>query len=248
MIDISHWKHLGYGGKSTLEKEELSSPSPEEKKYLIKYHRQFTQGISWEDITEYIAAKIGELLGLTMMEVDIVTRNGRRGCLLTNFIEAYDADMAEEGGSLLANSDAYLALQQSTKKNEALLEEGLAIIEKFPYWSIIKENFIETILFDILIGNQDRHTFNWMLLFKEHHVIFSPIYDNGASLGFRLDDKQLLDYLTNTHKMHKYVRQAKVKAGLFEKNRLKLNLSSLHLTLAILIVQLVSLLSYSTLT
>ena len=87
-----------------------------------------------------------------MMEVDIVTRNGRRGCLLTNFIEAYDADMAEEGGSLLANSDAYLALQQSTKKNEALLEEGLAIIEKFPYWSIIKENFIETILFDVLIG------------------------------------------------------------------------------------------------
>lgn len=91
--DISDWERLGYGGKSTLEKEELKSP--EGLRYLLKYPRQFREGVSWEDITELIAAEIGTILGLEMMEVEIVTRNGRRGCLLRNFVERYEAEMME---------------------------------------------------------------------------------------------------------------------------------------------------------
>jgi len=38
--DISHWDYIGPGGKSTLEKEELESPT--NLKYLIKYPRKST--------------------------------------------------------------------------------------------------------------------------------------------------------------------------------------------------------------
>ena len=73
--DVSDWERIGYGRKSTLEKEELISP--EKIHYLIKYPRQFKEGVSWEDITELIAAEIGAIFGLEMMDVEIVTRNGR---------------------------------------------------------------------------------------------------------------------------------------------------------------------------
>ncbi|WP_400244574.1 hypothetical protein AB3U99_24220 [Niallia sp. JL1B1071] len=45
--DISDWELVGYGGKSTLEKEELRSPNRID--YLIKYPREFDEGVSWED-------------------------------------------------------------------------------------------------------------------------------------------------------------------------------------------------------
>src|SRR5690625_3061236 len=97
--DVSDWEHIGHGGKSTLEKEELESP--DRLKYLIKYPREFKVGVSWEDITEFIAAHIGTIYGLEMMKVEIVIRNGRRGCLLRNFVDEYKAKMYEEGGALL---------------------------------------------------------------------------------------------------------------------------------------------------
>src|SRR5690625_966719 len=101
--DVSDWDNIGHGGKSTLEKEELKSPFPAELKYIIKYPRESIQGTYWEDITELIAAKIGTMMGLETMDVEMVTRLDRRGCLLRNFIEASGAKMHEEGGALLPN-------------------------------------------------------------------------------------------------------------------------------------------------
>ena len=219
--DISDWERIGYGGKSTLEKEELKSPDG--LKYLIKYPRQFNQGVSWEDITELIAAEIGSILGLEMMKVEMVTRKGKRGCLLRNFVEEYDAMMAEEGGALLPSLvDGYIELQESSLKNIELIDNGFQVMEKFYYWEFIKAEFIEMQIFDIFIGNQDRHPFNWQILFLiEEGAKFSPIYDNGASLGFRFEDEQLMMKAINVQEMNKYMRNTKVKAGLFEKKSVK---------------------------
>ena len=52
--------------------------SPDGKKFLIKYPRDVKVGVTWEDITELIAAEIGEIFGMKSMDVEIVTRNGRR--------------------------------------------------------------------------------------------------------------------------------------------------------------------------
>ncbi|MED0665941.1 HipA domain-containing protein [Bacillus badius] len=218
--DISDWERLGYGGKSTLEKEELKSPDG--LKYLIKYPRQFNEGVSWEDITELIAAEIGTILGLEMMKVEMVTRNGRRGCLLRNFVDEYDAKMYEEGGALLSGLvEGYAELQESSLKNMDLINAGFQIMKEFSYWEFIKNEFIHMLVFDILIGNQDRHPFNWQILFLEAGPKFSPIYDNGASLGFRFEDEQLVQKTSNVAAMNKYTKNTKVKAGLFEKKSVK---------------------------
>lgn len=218
--DISNWELVGYGGKSTLEKEELRSPDG--KYYLIKYPRQFEKGVSWEDITELVAAEVGTLYGLEMMKVEIVTRNGRRGCLLENFVKEYEAMMAEEGGALLSELlPNYQELLETPLKNLDLIEYGFEVMERFPYWSSMKPQFINLQLFDTLIGNQDRHPFNWTLLFLSTGVRFSPIYDNGASLGFRFDDSQLRIKVSNSQELNKYTNRTKVKAGIFEKKKVK---------------------------
>ncbi|WP_203248300.1 HipA domain-containing protein [Sporosarcina beigongshangi] len=219
MRDISHWERIGFGGKSTLDKEELID-SETRQRYLIKYPRQFAVGTSWEDITELIAADIGRLLGLQMMDVEIVVRNGRRGSLLRNIIPLGVAN--EEGGVLLSGVVNYEEFLETRLKGLELIRAGIALMKQLDFWEATKLDFIEMNYFDILIGNQDRHPYNWMILFKsQNQKEFSKIYDNGASLGFRFDDKQLAEYLSNDIKLAKYMRNASVKAGLFEHKKVK---------------------------
>lgn len=217
--DISHWQMIGYGGKSTLDKEELVDSSTGER-YLIKYPRQFELGISWEDVTELVAADIGRLLQLKMMDVEIVIRKNRRGSLLKNIIPV--GVMNEEGGVLLSDLEDYDDLLETDLKGRGLIDFGFSVVKQLPFWDEMRIPFIEMNFFDVLIGNQDRHPFNWLILFHNNgQREFSTIYDNGASLGFRFDDVQLADYISNDRKLAKYIRNAKVKAGLFERKSVK---------------------------
>lgn len=226
MRDVSSWEFYGYGLDSTLEKIELLSPEriPNEseghRRYILKYPRNFQVGVSWEDITELIASQVGKLLKLKTMDVEIVKREGRRGALLKNFVP-YKGQFLE-GGSILSDFEEYESSVLSELKGEDLINFGLDMIEKLPFWKDIKKEFIAMNFFDILIGNQDRHPFNWMMLYYEDgKKIFSPIYDNGASLGFRFDDEKLKMYLSNEVQLNKYIRNTKVKAGLFEYKQVK---------------------------
>lgn len=219
MKDVSSWRRIGYGGKSTLEKEELLNPSGEEK-YLIKYPRISQKGVSWEDVTELIAADIGQLLGLKMMDVEIVMRDNRRGSLLKNFIPTGVTN--EEGGSMLSMLDSYQNFLECNLSGEELIQVGFQQMEQLMFWESIKKDFIKMNFFDILIGNQDRHPYNWMVLFHApREQVLSTIYDNGASLGFRFDDQKLMTYIQNENKLEKYMRDSTVKAGIFEKKKVK---------------------------
>lgn len=45
----------------------------------------------------------------------------------------------------------------------------------------------DTLLFDALIGNTDRHHDNWGLLWSTAHCVrMAPVFDNGTSLGHEI--------------------------------------------------------------
>jgi len=217
MRDVSNWVFVSHGEKSTLEKEELLSP--EETEYIIKYPREFDgDRVNWEDITEVIAAKLAEILEFNTVKAEVAYRNGKRGCLMLHFLTQYGADQGEPGGPLLASEyqNEYSLLQISDSKKTDLIEQSFSLIEKFSYFNIIKEQFLQMIIFDILIGNQDRHPLNWQVLYSGNESFFGPLYDNGASLGWQLDDIRLKDLLNDEVKMNRYYKRTKVKCGVLE--------------------------------
>ena len=217
MRDISDWSFLGYGEMSTLKQEDLLSPDRVE--YVMKYPRKFDDDrVNWEDVNEIIAAEIAKILGLKTVSAEIAYRNGNRGCLMIHFINQYNADSGETGAALLSAElgKPYDDLKEDNLPSIELVEKSFSVIESLPYFQAIKHDFVAMNIFDLLIGNQDRHPFNWQILFKGNKHFFGPLYDNGASLGWQLPDLKLQGMLDSESKMNKYFKNMKVKSGLFE--------------------------------
>lgn len=89
--------------------------------------------------------------------------------------------------------------------------------------------FSKMLLFDLLIGNGDRHQDNWAILFSFDDVLsepqkfqgrVSPLYDNGSSFMFSSLDSNL-----NIEKLDKYFKntKSKIKHERTDKNFLKCN-------------------------
>jgi hypothetical protein len=81
------------------------------------------------------------------------------------------------------------------------------------------ESFSDMIVFDVLIGNMDRHHENWgvcedkkykqQLLFDKKQLVnlrnFTPLFDHGSSLMFELSDKDVADMTIDETRLHQYV-------------------------------------------
>ena len=220
MRDVSNWLLRGPGGNGTLPMEILLSPNGSI--YYMKYAWQSdTPRTHLEDVNEVIAAKIAQLLQLETIEVEIAWRDGKRGCLSLDYVEQYDASEDEAGAVLLEMElgERYHALQQSSAEGQELIKASFNLLEKLSYIDKIRSSFIAMNLFDILIGNQDRHPYNWSMLFKRGKSFFGPLYDNGASLGFQLPDKTLEKMVNDTNELEKYYNNMKVKAGIFNSRK-----------------------------
>lgn len=218
MRDVSNWEITGFGENSTLEKYEMLSP--EEDHYIMKFPRYFNGNrTNWEDVNEIIAAKVAKLLNIKVVDAEIAYHNERRGCLMKHFRFQWKAEAAETASSLLSAEfgDEYDELQNSDLKNEELMLKLFSLFERFSLSEKLRKDFVFMNLFDILIGNQDRHAHNWQVLFINQVPTFGPLYDNGASLGWQLPEEQIKQQLQSTKKMNKFYKNTKVKIGMDNK-------------------------------
>lgn len=119
--------------------------------------------------------------------------------------------------------EQYNKLQHIPSNNQTLVKTGFKMLEDFSYFNKIRAPFIAMNLFDILIGNQDRHPGNWVILFTNGDASFGPLFDNGASLGFQLPDEKLEKMLHEKYKLKKYFNRMKVKVGIFTAKRAPVN-------------------------
>ncbi|WP_079477549.1 HipA domain-containing protein [Halobacillus salinus] len=218
MRDVSEWSFIGYGENSTLEKIELLSP--EDEYYVMKFPREFDEKrTNWEDVNEIIAAEIAKKLDLPVIEAQIAYRNGRRGCLMKNFRLQLQADYGETVATLLSSEfgEKYECLHESPIPNQERLERYMTLFQSFSLYSELKEFFVQMNLFDVLIGNQDRHAHNWQVLYRDGVPFYGPLYDNGASLGWQLPDVRLKAMMESEEKKYKYFKKTTLKLGLDNK-------------------------------
>lgn len=132
---------------------------------------------------EYVCNQIGALIGIPVAEHYIINFLGDQTFVTKNFIK--------KGGTASDLSHIYKYLLE---KQEYSCETLLKIIEEQTKRPFHIEVFIQTVLYDALIGNHDRHGSNLGLVVTPTSVSLSPIYDNVSYLGLEKGEMLRADF------------------------------------------------------
>lgn len=178
-----------------------------------------------ESITEHLLTELGKCFGLEMAESKLAYMNGQLRYLSRYFLE-YNWMQLEHGADLLSG---YLGEEPSFA--EMVDRENLSptfftlqfIEEALSYHfslqkDLIMKSLVRLFLFDALIGNNDRHFFNWGIIKAVDQRIqpyFAPIYDTARGLLWNFSESRLEQkYQCNYEQfLKKYCDQSKPKVG-----------------------------------
>lgn len=177
----------------------------------------------WEIWSEIIASKLGQALGLRIVDYNLAILN--EGGSLT--IGCLSKSIIKPSNEFLRHGYEYLRAAKPDFDNEKgedhsfqLIKEALKSNPNILSWKKYVDEIIGTIVFDSLIGNRDRHQENWAIKWSiveleldrtrkrfnklikkplkikfQHETEFSELYDNGSSLGHEIIEKKLGKYL-----------------------------------------------------
>jgi len=137
---------------------------------------------------EYLCNQIGKLLGIPVAEFYFINFNGEQTFVTKNFITS-DNPTDLQHIYHFRNDDQHNcsgiinAIKEKTGKPHAI------------------NIFIQTILFDALIGNHDRHGRNLAFIITAKNCSLSPIYDNVSYLSLESGNMLKADF-NPTGKIH----------------------------------------------
>lgn len=215
--DVSNWKiDETLIASGTREKFWLVNPD-NNMMHLFKLPKEGT-GEIW---AEKVAAEVGRMLNFETMDVDIAKYNDRKGLLLKNFINYGEAEFFD-GGDLLKN------VLEDFDPNDLRgynIENIMQCLKPYD----LEIEMIRIIIFDALIANQDRHCENWGVIQKDGKLRFSPIFDNGASLGYNNSEARLKLMFTDKKMFEAFTNKSKSIIGISDEKRPKIKIFLPHL-------------------
>lgn len=239
----SHFpKYVLKGHQYFILDESLSGDAPKDLLYVYEYGRcKKSKPSTWvpyiakvghkyypsESITEQLISELGRAWGFNMANSRLVVVSGQ-----LRFCSEYFLKKDQE---LIHGADIISRALQEADNNfvEQIDRDGLSqelltlqylqvsLSEIFPEDFVqIVEKLIEMLLFDALVGNNDRHFFNWGVirhLKSKHRPFFSPIYDTARGLFWNYTDSQLSAWLADRNQLNarvvKYCNSASPKIG-----------------------------------
>ena len=189
----------GKFGSGASEKIWLINSETKEKG-IFKFPKVKIDGtITGEYWAEKLSTEIGKLIDVKCARVDIGTYKGRIGSMSYNILEN-KYDNLFEGIYFIQKHYPYYN-KSKLEDTYSNMKYSIQMIEK----SILEDYYFDIrkiykmIIFDILIGNSDRHHSNWAIKHKkaiENNMIhvtldLCPLYDNGSSLCAYEDNNNL---------------------------------------------------------
>jgi hypothetical protein len=163
LIDISAWPEQPWwntGG--TRNKKVYQCPDDGQLYYFKQSFNKGKRNYRYEFWSEVIASEIGQSVGFDILQYDVAIRKGVVGCISKSMIDPATEELIE-GGKYLTAFDNTFQPDEYSSRNRYDFQLIAATLGSFSREKYIND-IIETMVFDALIGNSDRHQENWALV------------------------------------------------------------------------------------
>jgi hypothetical protein len=152
-----------------------------------------------ESITEHLITRIGQLLGLEMARSRLMWVRGQLRFLSEYFLRPDESLIhgAEIFAGYLADKDFVDQVGEERMERDIFTFQVVedSVLNRFPnHAGEIMRGFVRLLGFDAIIGNNDRHHFNWGVITQvagKRSPRFSPIYDTARGLLWNTDEAGL---------------------------------------------------------
>lgn len=158
---------------------------------------------SHESVIEYMINRIGQEMGLVMNEIELVKANGQIRFLSKYFLKKNEKLVhgAEICGEHLGDVDMAKEIAESkssvrTRFTFEFIREGIIAVFSLCHDHILHD-LVRMITFDALVGNNDRHFYNWGVIDSKKKTYkalkLSPIYDSARGLLWNFSDQNIIN-------------------------------------------------------
>ena len=220
-IDVARWQtdeEFGASVPGKRDKSLLYSPDPAVR-FLVPNHRYlFKQSFEryrdqfWAEI---IAYGIGCELGVAVPPTFVAWhgRTGICGALIEWFFD-YPGEAERRfvpGGDIMTSLIRGYDRKLGTQHNFEAIHRYLTILTRrgklagdWLLW------WCDTLLFDALIGNTDRHQDNWGLIWaSDGRARMAPVFDNGTSLGHEIVPNKMPQFAGRSQRLRSYIERGR---------------------------------------
>jgi hypothetical protein len=157
-----------------------------------------------ESVIEYMINRIGITLGLNMNEVKLVVANGQIRFLSKYFRKSNEVLVhgAEICGEYLDDKDLAAQIANNKKTSRQLFTfeficEAIRYVFPEVCESLITD-LVRMIAFDAIVGNNDRHFYNWGVINTVKKMgkppKFAPIYDSARGLMWNESEQNIVKH------------------------------------------------------
>src|SRR2546428_9315167 len=189
--------------------------------------KQVISGIGHESITEHLLTRLGKCFDLNMADCRLCMINGQVRFLSKYFLKPEQRLVhgAEIYAGFLSNDRDFVeSIEEQQLARDFLTIQFThdAIKSTFPEHSeLIFKDFVKMLLFDALVGNNDRHFYNWAIvqhIENKNEPYFSLIYDTARGLFWNTQEINIVSLRPDSQEFKtfvaKYYKNSRPKIGL----------------------------------
>lgn len=182
--------------------------------YIAKLGHKF---YPMESMTEQLISDIGSYYGFNMASSKVCWMGGQIRFLSLYFLDKTNEELyhgANLYAGFLNNDDKFIDEIENKGMSQDFFTikfTKLVLEHFFPKDSVeLYRDFMRMLLFDSLVGNNDRHMYNWGVIkgiYGKKNPKYSPIYDSARGLLWNEQEKKINEIVEDSNRRKSFVKK-----------------------------------------